>query len=238
MNISIFYEDKDILVINKPANLIVHGDGKTQAPSVADWALEKYPEMKGVGEPLVLQNGTIIERSGIVHRLDRETSGVLVLVKSQKAFEYLKKQFQNRTVAKIYHAYVHGEVKVSEGTIDRPIGKSKSNFRLWSAQRGARGAMRDAVTDYTVLRGNKDFSFVEVRPKTGRTHQIRVHFKAINHPVVCDKLYAPKRPCALSFDRLALHALSITFNVLSGDNLTVEAPLPEDFVRASKLISD
>jgi len=123
-------------------------------------------------------------------------------------------------------------MKEEEATIDRPIGKSKSDFRKWSAQRGARGELREAVTDYKVLNKNKDFSYLEVSPKTGRTHQIRVHLKAINYSVVCDKLYAPKRECALGFGRLALHARSITFSLINGEKVTVEADLPEDFQKA------
>jgi len=230
MNIKIIYEDKDIVVINKPAGLIVHSDGKTEEPTVSDWVLENYPEAEGVGEPLVLSSGEIIKRPGIVHRLDRETSGVLLVAKNQKTFLFLKEQFKNRKIEKSYRAFVYGKIKNDGGVIDRPIGRSKNDFRKWSAQRGARGRMREAVTEYKVPWKNDEFSFVKVNPKTGRTHQIRVHFKAINHPIVCDKLYAPKRECALGFERLALHAYSLEFNLPNGERIKVEAELPEDFL--------
>jgi 23S rRNA pseudouridine1911/1915/1917 synthase len=235
MEIPIIFENDEVLVVDKPAGLVVHSDGKTKEPNLTDWVVEKYPMVVDVGEPAVY-DGKEIARPGIVHRLDRETSGVIMLAKTQESFENLKKQFQDREMEKTYNAFVYGSVKNEEDTIDRPIGKSKSDFRKWSAQRGARGVMREAVTDYKVLEKNKDFSYVEVSPKTGRTHQIRVHFKAINYPVVCDKLYAPKRDCALGFDRLALHAKSITFSLLNGESVTVEADLPKDFQEAVKML--
>ena len=252
-DVKIIFENDEVLVVDKPAGLVVHparpaggSDGKTDESSLTDWVLDKYPEMKDVGEPAEY-DGKVIARPGVVHRLDRETSGVLVLAKTQESFENLKKQFQERETKKIYNAFVYGAVKNEEDTIDRPIGKSKSDFRKWSAQRGARGVMREAVTEYKVLQKNKDFSYLEISPKTGRTHQIRVHFKAINYPVVCDKLYAPKlarrsfsgggRDCALGFERLALHAKSLTFSLLSGEKVTVEADLPEDFKKAMETLS-
>jgi 23S rRNA pseudouridine1911/1915/1917 synthase len=228
MEIPIIFENDEVLVVDKPTGLVVHSDGKTDEPALTDWVLEKYPEVESVGEP-ARYNGKEIARPGIVHRLDRETSGVIVLAKTQESFLNLKKQFQDREIEKTYNAFVYGALKEEKGTIDRAIGKSKSDFRKWSAQRGARGELREAITDYKVLKKNKDFSYVEVSPKTGRTHQIRVHFKAINYPVVCDKLYAPKRACELGFDRLALHARSITFSLLDGESVTVEADIPEDF---------
>ena len=233
--INIIFENDEVLAVDKPAGLVVHSDGKTKEPNLTDWGVENYPEMESIGEKAVY-DGKEIARPGIVHRLDRETSGVIVLAKTQESFENLKKQFQERETKKIYNAFVYGPMKEEEATIDRPIGKSKSDFRKWSAQRGARGELREAVTDYKVLEKSKEFSYLEVSPKTGRTHQIRVHLKAINYPVVCDKLYAPKRECALGFDRLALHARSITFALLNGENVTVEADLPEDFEKAVKTL--
>jgi 23S rRNA pseudouridine1911/1915/1917 synthase len=240
MNISILYEDENILAINKPAGLVVHSDGKTKESTVCDWFIEKYPESSSVGEPITLSNGDVIQRPGIVHRIDRETSGVLLLAKTQKGHEFLKKQFQDKTINKIYHAFVWGDVKEESGAIDRPIGRSKNDFRKWTAQRGTRGEMRDAVTNYKVISRLEDLgekiTFVEASPKTGRTHQIRVHFKAINHPVLCDKLYSTKQERFLGFGRLALHARSIEFDNLEGKKIKVEAPYPEDFENALKML--
>jgi 23S rRNA pseudouridine1911/1915/1917 synthase len=258
-------EDRNFLIINKPAGLVVHPDGKTIEPTLCDWIVQNYPKIKGVGEPSKGSDGTLLDRPGIVHRLDRETSGVLVIAKTQESFEFLKQSFQTRDVQKTYNTFVWGLVKEDKGTIDRPIGRSKTDFKKWSAERFARGDLRPAVTDYKVLlrktftegeekgggeetvklspkdsKNSKiplNFTFVEVYPKTGRTHQIRVHFKAINHPVVGDSLYAPNHPQMLGFKRLALHSRHISFTSLDGKRIEVEAPLPSDFQAALKFLS-
>ncbi len=238
--IHILYEDKDCIVIDKPAGLMVHPDGRSQGPFVTDWILEHYPGAKNVGEGMRDPDGEALERSGIVHRLDRETSGALIIAKNQDAHSFLKKQFQDRLVQKKYIAFVWGEIKEEFGTINRPIGRSGSDFRKYSAQRGARGDMKEAETYWTKLAdcratidgSENKFSLVEVEPKTGRTHQIRVHFNAINHPVVSDSLYAPKKPKVLGFDRIALHCHSIKFTSMKGDIIEVLAPLPNDFKKA------
>lgn len=225
-NIEIIHEDSDVLVINKPAGLMMHPDGRGDEKTLVDWLLSKYPSIKGIGESE--------DRPGIVHRIDKETSGVLIIAKTQDSFINLKEQFKEREARKEYRAFVYGEVKLDKGVIDRPIGKSSTDFRLRSAQRGARGVMREAITEYEVLNRSNGFSYMAVYPKTGRTHQIRAHFKAINYPVVCDKLYAPKRECALGFDRLALHAHRLAIVLLSGEIGEFEAPIPEDFKNALK----
>ena len=238
--VKIIYEDENIVAINKPSGFVVHYDGKTDEPNLCDWILKKYPQIENIGESLKLNDGKEIKRPGIVHRIDRETSGVLLIVKNQKTFLNLKNQFKNREIKKIYNAFVYGEIKENHGIINKPIGKSRKDFRQRSASDKARGELRDAITEYKVLKKNsstklgagKDFSFVEISPKTGRTHQIRVHFKLINHPIVCDKLYSGKRECALGFERLALHAFSVEFKNTNGIILRIEAPLPNDFKRA------
>lgn len=232
MNIPVIYEDASVVVVNKPSGLIVHADGKTLEPRLTDWVLDTYPDTKGVGEPLTLSSGVAISRPGIVHRLDRETSGILIIAKTQEAFIHLKDQFHERRTTKEYRAFVYGEMKEDDGTIDRSIGRSAKDFRLRSAQRGARGVLRDAVTEYRVQARGNGYTLLSTFPKTGRTHQIRVHLKAINHPVVCDKLYAPKRECALGFSRHALHAYSLGLVLPNGDKHQFIAPLPEDFVHA------
>lgn len=239
-DISTIYEDSDVLVIHKPAGLIVHSDGRTVEPSVCDWVLEQYPTLKEVGESWTSPQGEIIVRPGIVHRLDRDTSGVMILAKTSEAYAFLKSQFQNRTTRKIYQAYVYGHPKDDFGIIEAEIGRTKTKPPRWSALPSAVGNKRNAITHWKVLtRGvieNKKVSLVQVEPKTGRTHQIRVHLKYIGHPVICDKLYAPKEPCLLEFTRQALHAYSLAIQLPSGEVRTFEAPLPADFVRASVLI--
>ncbi len=257
-SIGILFEDNDALVINKPAGLVVHSDGRTEEPTLVDWILANYPEIEGVGDDSTdvrfknkvsqknqeRDSATNAQpptdddkRPGIVHRLDRETSGALLIAKNQKAFWYFKKQFQKQLVRKEYHAFVYGSVKHDEGLIDRPISRSRANPVLWSATRGRKGKDRDAVTEYRVLLRGVNHSFLALFPRTGRTHQIRVHLKAINYPIVCDKLYAPKRPCELGFSRLALHSRQISFALPGGTETRVQAPYPEDFEKALALFT-
>ncbi|KND46716.1 MAG: Ribosomal large subunit pseudouridine synthase D [Parcubacteria bacterium C7867-006] len=236
MEPTILYEDNNLLAINKPAGLVVHSDGKTKEPNLVDWLVLKYPEIKTVGEHGRDSEGKEVLRSGIVHRLDRDTSGVMLVAKTQEAFENLKSQFQNHEVEKTYHAFVLGEMKTEKGVIDRPIGRSSKDFRMWSAQRGARGELREAITEYKVLAKKDGYTFVEVKPKTGRTHQIRVHFKAINHSLVGDSLYAPTQENKLGFARTALHSYRVNFSGLDGQSHTITAPYPEDFSRAVALL--
>jgi len=238
LNENILYEDGDMLVVNKPAGLVVHPDGRTVEPSVSEWFAQTYPDSKEVGESIEKTSGEIIERAGIVHRIDRDTSGILLLAKTKEGYECLKDQFKNRQIEKIYQVFVYGNIKEDRGTINLPIGRSTSNFKQWSAEKGARGEKREAITYFQILKraSDKSWSFVEAKPKTGRTHQIRVHFKAIQHPVVSDKLYAPKKKGLLGFKRLALHARSITFNTVFGKPMTIEAPYPEDFQHAMDIM--
>jgi len=230
---NVLYEDADVLVINKPARLVVHPDGRTKEDSVSEWFVDKYPESKDVGEKL-----GEVERPGVVHRIDRETSGVLILAKTKIGHEVLKEQFQNREIDKTYHVFVHGDLKDERGTINLSIGKSPNDFRKWSAQRGKKGELRDAITHFQVLRRAPELgvTFVEARPKTGRTHQIRVHFQALQRPVVADPLYASGKPRLLGFDRLALHAREVSFHNVSGEEITVQAPYPEDFSHAIDML--
>ncbi len=232
MTPEILFETDEYIVINKPAGLVVHADGKTTEPTLVDWIMENYPEIENVGEPLITEKD-IIKRPGIVHRLDRETSGVMIIAKTPEAFEFFKSAFKNRDVSKTYSAIVWGHVKEDEDTIDAPIARSASDFRKWSAQRGARGTKRSAVTDYKVLArfidGGEKFSMLELKPKTGRTHQIRVHMKYMNHPIICDSLYAEGKPKVLGFNRTALHSRKIEFTDPSGEEKSFEAPYPDDF---------
>ncbi len=239
--LKILYEDKDILAIDKPSGISVHGDGRNDVETLADLILKEYPEMKNVGEPMEIEvNGEIkkIFRPGIVHRLDKDTSGVLLLARNQNAYEFLKKQFQNREIKKTYITLVSGHMKNDTGVIDASIGRSPSDPRKRIASRGKSGKLRDAVTEYKVLErieiDGEKYTWVEVYPKTGRTHQIRVHMKFLNHPVICDKLYAPDKIYPKSISRLALHAKSIEFKNLAGETLKIEAPIPEDLKNLDK----
>ena len=249
IQIPILYEDADCMFINKPAGISVHGDGKTPEFTLADWILEYHPQLAAVGEPLKIKiaGGEEIEvpKPGIVHRLDKETSGVMLLAKTHEAYAFFKNQFQEREIQKTYHCFVYGWIKEDTQTISGDIGRDSGNIRRWTTGRAARGTMREAVTNITVLKrfGDREyegkgsteegtFSFVEARPKTGRTHQIRVHLRSINHPIVSDSLYASSRDEALGFTRLALHARALFLTLPSGEEKSVEAPYPSDFQKA------
>ncbi len=227
----ILFETADLLIVNKPAGLRTHADGKSGVPTVVDWILRERPEIRGVGEDMEI-DGKRIERPGIVHRLDEETSGCLVVAKTPSAFTYLKQQFKDRNVHKEYHAFVWGHFKEHKGIIDEPIGRSSGDFRRWQAGRGVRGEMREAQTVWEAVEQFEDehgekFSLVHLWPKTGRTHQIRVHMKYLQRPIVSDTLYGGKE--GLGFTRVALHARTISFVAPGGEQVSVTAPYPEDF---------
>ena len=197
--------------------------------------------MKNVGENEIYENKNIkteIKKPGIVHRLDKETSGVMLLAKNEKAYQFLKSQFQERVVKKTYVAIVSGDMKNDRGVINKPIGRSPKDFRRYLAGRGARGEMRDAVTQYRVLKrldiNSTKYTYLEIHPKTGRTHQIRVHMKYLNHPVVCDSLYNPDNPTPKGITRMALHAKSIEFRNLKGEIIRVESSVPKEFIKLQK----
>jgi len=237
--ITILYEDEKILAINKPAGLVVHGDERgKEGVTLADWILRERPEIEKVGEPFVTPQGVSIARPGIVHRLDKDTSGVLLIAKTNPAYFWLKSQFKRRLVKKIYHAMVVGEVEKEDGMISKPIGRSEADIRKMTVARATRGLPREAVTYYRVIARHNGFSFVELLPKTGRMHQIRVHMAAIRHPVICDKVYGRKDGETFGLSRHALHARSIELPLYfsvgpkSSKPLIINAPYPEDFMDA------
>ncbi len=216
-NLPILYEDNDIVAVAKPAGLITHSDGRTKEETAEDWFKAKYPATEG---------------GGYVHRLDRDTSGVLVFAKNATVYEFLRKAFHDRDIKKTYLAIVYGVPKTGSGVIDFDIGRSRQDFRLRSAQPKAKGRLRDALTRYEVIGETEGYSLLKLNPETGRTHQIRVHLKAIHHPIVCDPLYAPNHKPALGVTRLALHASTLDIPLPSGGRTTISAPIPEDMAPA------
>lgn len=234
MEIPILYEDENYVALNKPAGIKIHPDKNTEEYTVVDWVKAHFPTLESVGGVFDFGDEKTISRYGIVHRLDKETSGIILIAKNQDAFEYLQGQIRARKVLKTYHVFVNGRMKDERGVIDKPIGRSSGAVLRWSAGRGVRGSLRDAITQYRVLGYKDGVSFIEVMPKTGRTHQIRVHFKAIQHPVVADSLYAPAFPPKLGFKRTALHAMRFSFKGKDGKDVVVVAPYPEDFEKAVK----
>lgn len=222
----IIYEDKNLVVLNKPAGLLVHPIKKFEAEkSLVHWLVKKYPEMAKVGDDPE-------NRPGIVHRLDQDTSGVMVVARNQKTFEYLKGLFQNHEVKKIYLALVWGEIKKPSGIIDRPMGLKSGTLKRTTRTKGT-SMIKDAVTIYRVkgyfsLAGEAEhFTLIEAEPKTGRTHQIRVHLASIGYPIVGDAVYT-KRKAPKFIKRQFLHAESLELTMPNGKRATFKAPLPPD----------
>ncbi len=233
LNIEIIFEDESILAINKPSGLAVHGDGKEEKVTLVDWIIKNRAELKGVGENMELENKMEILRPGIVHRLDKETSGVLVLAKTNEVYQELKRNFQKRKVNKEYSAFVYGTFKRERGILYSLLGRSRLDFRKWTSK-NPRGEVKEAHTDYVVVKECEDStSFVKFYPLTGRTHQIRAQARSVQHPIVGDRLYANKREKLLGFNRLALHARQISFKLhTKEDPYTIKASYPEDFKNA------
>ena len=220
----LIYKDPNFIALDKPAGLLVHAKSSgADEPTLVDWVIKRYPEVKKVGE--------VSLRPGIVHRLDRDTSGIILVARNRKYFDYLKCLFQNREIKKTYLALVHGRVKLNKGLIDRPISLKSGTIRR-TAFKGR--SQREAVTEYKVLKRFKDFSLVEVYPQSGRTHQIRVHLAVLGHPVVGDRVYGSKKSeVLLGVRRQLLHAYSLEFSPSAGHRLRLAANMPEDM---SKII--
>ncbi len=232
----IIYENQNVLVINKPAGLSVHGDGVNQVETLADWLVEKYPETGEVGESMFTQKGEVIKKPGLVHRLDKDTSGVMIIAKNQESFLFLKKQFQNRETKKVYRAILSGTLKMAPGEekiIDLPIGRSRNDPRKRVASKNANGPLREAITIFRLIENLGDqYAYVEAEIKTGRTHQIRVHTKSFSHPVVGDNLYNPNDNGGGVISRQALHAYQLTIKLSPSQEITFVAPLASDFAQA------
>ena len=198
-------------------------------PTLVDWLISCRPEIKNVGDDPAL-------RPGIVHRLDKATSGVMVVAKTQASFEQLKKSFQEHRMRKTYYALVSGVPKNKKGTIDAPIGITSGSLKR--SVHSSKMA-KPAVTEYSVLKnigggtGAERCALLKVNPKTGRTHQIRVHLASIGHPILGDALYGTKTSRAIAAPRLMLHAATLEFSDDSGRRFAFEAPIPDDFPRLS-----
>lgn len=214
--LNILFEDEDLLVINKQAGLAVHPGAGQREGTLVNALLSHCATLSGIGGK---------ERPGIVHRLDKETSGCLVVAKNDRAHQELSKQFAARTVEKIYLALVAGKLRKPAGTIEENIGRHPVHRQRMQVT-SLRG--RTAKTDYRVIRASDEASLIECRLHTGRTHQVRVHLHHLGHPILGDKLYAPR--LAKNFSRQMLHAWKLAFqHPRTGEWKFFEAPLPADF---------
>ena len=221
-NVTIIEKHEHFLIINKPAGLTVHKINTTDPqPTLVDWIITNFQEIKNVG---------IIDRPGIVHRLDKDTSGILIIPRTNYAHAQFGSLFKERAIHKTYYALVQGHPP-HEGTISLPIGRHptlRHKMAAFKIHESQKGTIRDAVTHYKVLRYFKNTSLVEVKPVTGRTHQIRVHFAALGHSLIGDHVYGKK---SNYIKRQALHAHAINFE-FQNKIYSFTAPLPEDFQEA------
>jgi len=228
VELSILYEDKDIIVINKPAGMIVHPLPNKSSGTLVNALLGYCDDLQGIGG---------VMRPGIVHRLDKDTSGVIVVAKNDFAHQSLSKQFKDRVTKKVYIAMASGRIKEKKGTIDLPIARHPQiRIKMAVVKDG-----KPALSNYRVLKYFGDLAtLVLVFPKTGRTHQIRVHFKSIGHPLLGDEVYGHgKKDSVCGVKRQMLHALSLSFfHPRSGELMKFNAPLPEDFKLVLKNFSE
>ena len=214
--LTIVYEDDDVVVIDKPAGLVVHPAAGHDSGTLVNALLGHIPDLEGIGGEV---------RPGIVHRLDKDTSGLIVAAKNDRALQFLQDQFKSRTIKKMYLALVEGIVEPREGIIDAPIGRSKTDRKKMGVTREGRSAR----TRYRVrqIYRQPDLTLVEAYPETGRTHQIRVHFAWLKHPLVGDETYGRQRSIVPS-ERHFLHAASLTLTLPNGKTHTFNSKLPDD----------
>jgi 23S rRNA pseudouridine1911/1915/1917 synthase len=214
--LEIIFENKDVLVVNKPAGLLVHPTLASKEPTLMDAVLKYDKKIKGVGGDL--------NRSGIVHRLDREASGVMIVARNEKTHAHLKEQFKQRLTDKHYVVLVLGKVAEQHGTINFPIARSTKRSRMAARPLSQEG--KEAITHYEVNKRFTTSTLLDVHIETGRTHQIRAHFFALGHPVAGDKLYLRRDMKPLKTDRLFLHAKALTVTLPNEERQTFTAPLP------------
>ena len=225
MDFKIIYEDNDLLVVDKPAGIVVFPEGeglKSGEKTLIDYLIEQKPELKKIGEA---------PRYGIVHRLDKDTSGILLVAKGAEALIFLQKRFKNREVEKKYVCLVEGTVKDNKGEIKNLIARAKGDPRKQKvySELDAPKSAREAITEYKVLERFKDYTLLEVEIKTGRRHQIRCHFSYLKHPIAGDKLYSFKNsPVPEGLTRQFLHAQKLKIQLPNGKTEEFISDLPED----------
>lgn len=219
--LDILFENEDVLIINKPAGMVVHPSPGHERGTVVHAALGHVPDLEGIGGE---------ERPGIVHRLDKDTSGLLVIAKNERAHRWLQDQFRQRTVKKVYLALVDGRPPTPSGRIEAPIGRNTTHRKLMAVVPLEKG--REAITEYHTLESFPAHTLLEVHPLTGRTHQIRVHLAFLGCPVAGDTVYGRRKP-TLPLMRHFLHAARLKIT-LPGESVPrqFEAPLPEDLLQA------
>ncbi|HAI74174.1 MAG TPA: RluA family pseudouridine synthase [Candidatus Moranbacteria bacterium] len=226
IKLKIIFQDENIIAIDKPAGMQVHPDDNQKENTLVNYLLAEFPEIENIYD----DSEDDRMRPGIVHRLDKDTSGVIIIARNQKTFLELKRQFKNKEIEKKYLAIVYGMPNLNEGVIEKPLARSTDYRKQTVAGRKTKTKIREAITYYKTIKVLKDnFVLLEVAPKTGRMHQIRVHLTSDGHPIVGDKKYFLKNIKRLAkIDRQLLHATSIKFS-LFGKAYEFNSPLPKDF---------
>lgn len=224
MNIPTLFENTHFIVIDKPSGLVVHPFDHSTEETLLDFLQTHAPETFLINNNKTLLDGRTINLGGLVHKLDRDTRGVLVVAKTQDAFNELTHAFASHAITKTYHALVEGIVQEDTLTIDAPLGRNKKDYKQTAFPKNPRGELRHALTSLRVLHRNTTTTLVELTPKTGRTHQLRAHMTYIGHPIVGDVAYGS----ATASSRIMLHAHTLTFT-LFGVPYTFEAPSPFTF---------
>lgn len=225
IKVEIIYQDNDFIVINKPAGLQVHPSDTEKVNTLTNYLVAKFPEIINVND----DSQESWMRPGIVHRLDKDTSGVMVVARNKETFYKLKEQFADRMVIKNYVAVVYGHLKEKDGTINKSIARAASFKKQKIAQGKTKGLARQAITKYSLIKRYSEFDFVEAIPKTGRMHQIRVHLSSLGNPIVGDDKYKRKNIIPVKgLNRHFLHAQKIQFN-LKNKEFRFIAELPTDF---------
>jgi 23S rRNA pseudouridine1911/1915/1917 synthase len=224
MHIPVIFEDSDIVVINKPSGMVVHPFDFSDEETILEFLQEKYPAMFAIPNRVTLQDKREIYLGGIVHKQDRDTSGVMVIAKNKETFAHLKKQFSEHHVEKTYIALVEGIIEKEEFRIDAPLGRGKKDYKQSTNPLNPRGELREAITDVKVLQRKTDTTLVELSPLTGRTHQLRAHMASIGHPIIGDISYGSTKHGS----RIMLHAQSISFTI-HREKKIFTAELPEEF---------
>ncbi|WP_216830850.1 RluA family pseudouridine synthase [Alkalihalobacterium elongatum] len=217
LDLDIVYEDEDVIVVNKPRGMVVHPAPGHYSGTLVNGLMYHCKDLSGI-------NGVI--RPGIVHRIDKDTSGLLMVAKNDAAHESLVEQLKAKTTKRIYKAIAHGVISHDVGTIEAPIGRDKKDRQSMTVTEDG----RDAVTHFTVLERFDNYTYVQCELETGRTHQIRVHMKYIGYPLAGDPKYGPKK--TLDIDGQALHASVLGFvHPRTKEELIFEAPLPQEMIK-------
>ena len=237
MDVSILFEDAAFLAINKPVGVVVNRAESVKGETIQDWMEKRINTNNPINTntQITEENKDFVNRAGIVHRIDKETTGILLIAKTLSSFIELQRQFKERAISKTYMAIVHGELTPKEGEVRAPVGRLPWNRERFGIVPGG----KESVTKYsaikTIEKDGEKLTLVSVHPETGRTHQIRVHMKYINHPLLGDYLYAGRKTSRDDREwatRVMLHAWKIVLqHPTTGETLAIEAPIPDDMNR-------